>query len=156
MAATFDKPELPKQDLLLKLLRLTESDTDGEALSAIRKANALLKANKWDWEKLLRGKITIIADPFAGKDAIPDPVGQRTADPSWAKSTVPPRPQPSPPPQPQRRTPYTPPPPPRTNFNIHAAPQPSAAKSWVQSQKAAAKTSTRGRRSTGTADINQL
>lgn len=41
-------------ELLLKLLRMTTSQHDGEALVAIRKANAMLAAEKKDWEDLLK------------------------------------------------------------------------------------------------------
>lgn len=57
---------LPKQELLGKLLRMTTSSNDGEALMAIRKANSLLNAAGWDWDKLLAGKIKIVENPFAG------------------------------------------------------------------------------------------
>lgn len=40
-------------ELLLKLMRMTTSDNDGEALVAIRKANAMLAAEKKDWEDLI-------------------------------------------------------------------------------------------------------
>src|SRR5882672_7473149 len=56
--------DLPKQELLIKLLRMTTSDNDGEALTALRKANAFLNAAGWDWERLIHGKIRIIEDPF--------------------------------------------------------------------------------------------
>ena len=59
-----DPNQLPKQELLIKLLRMTTSDNDGEALTALRKANAFLTAAGWDWEKLILGKIRIIEDPF--------------------------------------------------------------------------------------------
>ena len=42
---------------ILKCLRLTTSDQDGEALSAIRMANMLLKKGGHDWEKLLTPKV---------------------------------------------------------------------------------------------------
>lgn len=38
---------------LIKLLMLTQSDQDGEALSAIRKANDLLKKSNKNWEEFL-------------------------------------------------------------------------------------------------------
>lgn len=38
---------------LVKLLRLSSSDQDGEALSAIRKANALLRTAGIDWADIL-------------------------------------------------------------------------------------------------------
>lgn len=56
---------LPKHVLLVKLLKMTASDNDGEALSAMRKANALLTTAGWDWDKLMSGKITVVEDPFA-------------------------------------------------------------------------------------------
>lgn len=56
--------ELPKQELLIKLLRMTTSDNDPEALAALRKANALLVSAGWDWERLIHSKIRIIEDPF--------------------------------------------------------------------------------------------
>jgi len=57
--------KVPKQDLLTKLLKMTSSSNDGEALTAIRKANDLLKSAGWDWDKLMAGKIKVAADPFA-------------------------------------------------------------------------------------------
>lgn len=62
--APSDAP-LPKQELLLKMLNMTTADNDGQALVAIRKANALLASAGWTWEKLLLGKIVVVADPFA-------------------------------------------------------------------------------------------
>lgn len=56
--------ELPKQELLLKLLKMTTSSNDGECLTAIRKANALLLSSAWDWDMLIHAKIRIIEDPF--------------------------------------------------------------------------------------------
>lgn len=92
--------ELPKQALLLKFLNLTNSDQDGEALTAIRKANAFLKANGWTWDMLLAAKIKIIADPFSGlgvpeqkEKPTPPPPPQRPA-PQWSP---PPRPRQQPP-----------------------------------------------------------
>jgi hypothetical protein len=41
------------KDKVIKLLNLTRSDSDGEALSAIRKANALIDACDSSWIKLL-------------------------------------------------------------------------------------------------------
>jgi hypothetical protein len=56
--------ELPKQELLIKLMGMTTADNDGEALNALRKANALLRNAGWDWRKLIEGKITVVEDPF--------------------------------------------------------------------------------------------
>lgn len=58
--------DLPKQDFLLKLLNMTTSSADAEALLAIRKVNKFLQANGWTWDMLLASKIKIIADPFSG------------------------------------------------------------------------------------------
>lgn len=60
--------ELPKQELLIKLLGMSSSSNDGEALVAIRKANRLLADAGWSWEQLIRGKITIVEDPFNALD----------------------------------------------------------------------------------------
>jgi hypothetical protein len=57
--------KLPKQELLIKILKMTTSDNDATALVAIRRANEFLDRNHWDWEKLINGKIKIAADPFA-------------------------------------------------------------------------------------------
>lgn len=55
----------PRFELLIKLIKLSTSSNDSEALLAIRKANDIVREHfKGDWEALLRGKITIIADPF--------------------------------------------------------------------------------------------
>lgn len=56
--------ELPKHELLLKLLKMTTSSNDAEALVAVRKANQLLATAGWTWDKLLAGKITVVGDPF--------------------------------------------------------------------------------------------
>jgi hypothetical protein len=108
--------DLPSHKRLLALLRMTESGADNEALTALRMANALLKKEGWDWERLLTAKIKVIGDPWA---SIPEPSKREpNADLSqnlYVKRA--PRPQqrranpiyssPPPPPQPT----YTPPPP---------------------------------------------
>ena len=87
--------EIPKHELLLKLLRMTESSSDGEALTAIRKANQLLASAGWDWEKVLTAKITVVGDPF-GSISKP-PTTNRT---EYDRPTTPSRPTPPPPPPP--------------------------------------------------------
>lgn len=67
-------------DLLIKLLKLTASPQDNEALAAARKANAILTLAEWDWERLLRGKVTIIGDPFGSVVA---PPAQQPAPNDW-------------------------------------------------------------------------
>ena len=81
-------PELPKHELLLKLLKMTASDNDAEALTAMRKANALLASADWTWDKLLAGKITVVGDPF-GNLQRPIP---RTPDVYEATPRAPPQP----------------------------------------------------------------
>lgn len=44
------------QDKLVKILMLSTSDADGEALNAIRMANAMLKSAKVNWREFLAGK----------------------------------------------------------------------------------------------------
>lgn len=58
--------DLPRHELLRKILNMTTAENDNQALVAIRKANALLREAGWDWDRLLSGKIKIIADPWKG------------------------------------------------------------------------------------------
>jgi hypothetical protein len=116
--------DLPKQELLIKLLKMSTSPNDGEALISIRKANDLLKTAGWDWEKLIHGKIKVIEDPFksvdvplsrtahsapppaprappaqsyhAGPKPAPPPRGHAPANPNQAGPTPPPPPRPAP------------------------------------------------------------
>lgn len=99
---------LPKQDLLAKLLKMTTSANDSEALVAIRKANALLSSAGWDWDKLIAGKIRVAADPFANLGN-PADMFARAPQP---KAPAPPRAQAPRPAAPPPR-PAPPPPPPR-------------------------------------------
>lgn len=64
--------DLNKLDLLIKIMRMTEGDNDNMSLVAIKKANRMLAEEKWDWDRLLRGKVKVIADPFA-KTSAPAP-----------------------------------------------------------------------------------
>jgi hypothetical protein len=89
---------------LIKIMKMTTSSTDGEALAAIRMANSQLTRLKTDWEAVLRGKISIMPDPFGGVPI----VNAKPAPPSPA-----PRPAPQPTPQPRWNPPPPPPPPPR-------------------------------------------
>lgn len=43
-------------DKFFKVVNLTTSSVDGEALAAIRKANAMLKSNQTTWEMVILGK----------------------------------------------------------------------------------------------------
>jgi hypothetical protein len=102
---------LPKEQLLLKLLKMTTSSNDGEALAAIRKANQLMASVRWDWDKLFEGKIKVVANPFAN---IPTP----TARDVGGMGTAPHRPTATPasagtaPPRSYQGQTYQPPPPP--------------------------------------------
>lgn len=116
---------LQKHELLRKLLNMTTSANDAEALIALRKANQLLVDQKWSWDLLLAAKIRVVGDPWSGAATPPKPQPQtpRSDDsafgftrPSGGASRTAPRPkaQPtysSPPPPPPPRP--APPPPPR-------------------------------------------
>jgi len=65
--------DLPNLSKLIKLLKMTTSSNDAEALAFLRKANAELVKFGGDWESLLRGKVTVIGDPFDGCFAAPVP-----------------------------------------------------------------------------------
>jgi len=86
----------PKLERLIKLLKLTTSTNDAEALLASRKANEALVPLGGDWEALLHGKVTVIADPFDNLDMPPEN-GRRAP---------PPHPGSRPAPAPQNWTPY--------------------------------------------------
>lgn len=95
---SLDPPNLP---LLIKLMGMTQSKNDGEALAAVRKANEQLKKFGGSWESLLLGKVVMVGDPFASIDKPPTPH----------------RAPPPPVPPPLSRPPPPPPPPkPRTGF----------------------------------------
>ena len=87
-----DQTAIPRHELLTKLLKMTTSSNDGEALTAIRKANDVLATAGWDWDRLMAGRITVIGDPFAGV-SVP-PTTQRPA----VSPTTPQRPVTAPPP----------------------------------------------------------
>lgn len=85
--------EIPSLEKLIKLMKMTTSPNDGEALTAIRLANRMLDSWKGDWEKILTGKVTVIGDPFANVSVR---APSRNAPPQPAR-----RPQPAPRPQPK-------------------------------------------------------
>lgn len=45
-------------ELLIKVLNLTTSENDGEALSAMRKANAILKTHGVLWDSVLKAPVS--------------------------------------------------------------------------------------------------
>lgn len=69
--------EVPREELLRKMLNMTTSDNDGQALVAIRKANALLESAGWSWDKLLAAKIKIVENPFKN---MPNPIKPERVD----------------------------------------------------------------------------
>jgi cell division septation protein DedD len=85
---------------LIKLLKLSASPNDSEALAAVRKANDVLARSFGDWDSLLRGKVTIIEDPFNSIKAPPRRDTPREA-PSPPQRPAPPQPKPAPPPPPK-------------------------------------------------------
>lgn len=110
-------PQAKELTLLCKLLKMTTSNNDGEALVAIRKANEQLAKVGGDWEKLFFGKVTVIADPFENLRKPPPAkapygdVARPVPQPPWTQ------PAPAPPPgsgftttypQSKPRQPYTP------------------------------------------------
>lgn len=96
---------------LAKLLKMTTSSNDGEAINAMRMANKLLATNGFDWDKLLAGKITIVGDPFGDIEAPPQsrnngsrrtaPARTPPSTPDWGQPTSPPPNYNAPPPPPQ-------------------------------------------------------
>ncbi len=49
---------------LIKVMAMTQSANDGEALNAIRMANEMLKVNKLDWDKAIAGT-SKVSDAYA-------------------------------------------------------------------------------------------
>ena len=90
--------ELPKHELLIKLMGMTGSSNDAEALVALRKANELLASAGWDWERVLRGKISVkvFEDPFKNT-SMPKP--KAAGSPPTKKAPSPPPRKPVNPPQ---------------------------------------------------------
>jgi len=82
--------EIPKHEFLIKLLNMTTSSNDNEALMAIRQANNLLRSVGWSWDDLIRAKIKIVPNPFTN---LPDP-----RKPSTTSAAPSPPPKPKPPP----------------------------------------------------------
>jgi hypothetical protein len=82
--------ELPNLGLLIKLMKLTSSSNDSEALLAVRKANEQLVKFGGDWEKLLLGKVTVIGDPFESVAAPKPTYGHTAAPPPPTPRTPPP------------------------------------------------------------------
>lgn len=60
-----DKGDPPNLDKIIKLMGMTGSAHDAEAISALRMASKLMRDWGWTWDSVLRGKIKIMPDPFA-------------------------------------------------------------------------------------------
>jgi hypothetical protein len=74
-------PETPDYKMFLKLLNLTTSQYDGEALNAIRMANAVLARTNQTWEDLLKGKVVMIQGAQEGTLS-KSPTNIRHSDPN--------------------------------------------------------------------------
>jgi hypothetical protein len=96
MNMTQQRPESKELSILIKLLKMTTSTHDHEAISAMRLANAQVLKLGTDWEDLLYGKVTLVADPFT---SIPD-VTPAPPPASSVSTPTPPRRPPPPPPKP--------------------------------------------------------
>jgi hypothetical protein len=68
-------PNAINLDLLTKLLRLTTSECDGEALTAIRKANAHLTTVKATWDDFIAAR----------KASLPPPPDDDDDDADWGE-----------------------------------------------------------------------
>lgn len=86
------KDDPPDLDTIIKLMGMTGSSHDAEALSALRMATARLKKWGWTWEAMLRGKVKVMPNPFAG---IPTVVAGQSGATYM-------RPTPTPPPPPKQ------------------------------------------------------
>jgi hypothetical protein len=72
-----------KFETFVKLMMMTTSTSDGEALTAIRKANTLLKAEGKNWEELITGLVPMEPDRPPREE--PSPRRRpRTETPPWA------------------------------------------------------------------------
>lgn len=97
-AMTQEQPQSKELTILIKLLKMTTSTHDHEAISAMRLANAQLLKLNTDWDDLLNGKVTLVADPFT---AIPDvQAADAVQGSNRGRNQAPPRTTPPPPPPP--------------------------------------------------------
>lgn len=68
--------------MLIKLLRMTESSHDGEALTAIRMANSMLNRHNANWDDVMHSKVPMVdADPFAKAPNVGPPPPRSTGAP---------------------------------------------------------------------------
>lgn len=96
-------PSPPSENFLTRLIKImgrSTSSNDNEALVALRMANTYIKDSGATWEDILKGRITIVADPFT---SIPEAPSRDEPPPP------PPFRQPPQPKAPPQSNPYTPP-----------------------------------------------
>lgn len=67
------------RNLLIKLLNMTTSDHDNEALTAIRRSNALLKQSNLSWDDL------IPVDPPEPSASTPEPPAEPNPEPDYRR-----------------------------------------------------------------------
>lgn len=93
------KPQSKELTILIKLLKMTTSSHDHEALSAMRLANAQLLKLGTDWDDLISGRVTLVADPFTSVPDLKPSETFTTVYPSHSPSAPPPKgpPRPAPP-----------------------------------------------------------
>jgi hypothetical protein len=106
---------------------MTTSSNDGEALSAMRKANAQLTKFNLTWPEFVKARITVAADPFAlqptqsangSKAPPPASPSMQSQYAASQQSTRAPKPTP---PRPAPKPTYAPPPPPPPAEYTYAA-----------------------------------
>lgn len=73
--------------MLIKLMGMTTSSSDNEALNACRMANKWLQSKGYNWHDLLTGKVTVEADPFAAAPSVS--VNVHNAAPRYAAAAPP-------------------------------------------------------------------
>lgn len=84
-------------DMLIKLMGMTTSSSDNEALNALRLANKWLSNKGHNWHDLLQDKVKLEADPFTLAAQVRPK--QHTQPPPQYRA---PKPPPPPPPPPQK------------------------------------------------------
>lgn len=97
---------------LIKLLGMTTSAHDAEALSAIRHANSELDRLGKTWHEFIMSKIVVVADPFGGIPVPPNQTQAPLRNPTTPLRTPPVTPPPGGYYQPPRQSPRQSPPPP--------------------------------------------
>lgn len=96
MNMTQQRPESKELSILIKLLKMTTSTHDHEAISAMRLANAQVLKLGTDWEDLLYGKVTLVADPFSSIPEVKPAPTSGVGQPSPPRRPAPPPPPPQP------------------------------------------------------------